>query len=160
MCEELNGLAVKVGEALRAKGWMVATAESCTGGWVAKALTDVSGSSAYVDRGFVTYTNEAKQEMLGVTGETLAAHGAVSEAVVREMAEGALRRSRAQAALAVSGIAGPTGGTPEKPVGTVWFAWALEGAETGAEVVRFDGDREAVRRRAAEHALKRLLDRL
>ena len=160
MCEELNGLAVKVGEALRAKGWMVATAESCTGGWVAKALTDVSGSSAYVDRVFVTYTNEAKQEMLGVAGETLATHGAVSEAVVREMAEGALRRSRAQAALAVSGIAGPTGGTPEKPVGTVWFAWALEGAETGAEVVRFDGDREAVRRRAAAHALNGLLERL
>ena len=160
MAEALEELALKVGEALAAKGWMVATAESCTGGWVAKALTDVAGSSAYVDRGFVTYTNEAKREMLGVAEATLKAFGAVSEAVVREMAEGALASSRAQATLAISGIAGPTGGTPEKPVGTVWFAWAVAGEETRAEVMRFDGDREAVRRRAVVHALDRLLARL
>ena len=160
MSKELNAVAVKVGEALLARGWMVATAESCTGGWVAKALTDIAGSSAYVDRGFVTYTNEAKREMLGVLDDALAAFGAVSETVVREMAAGALRNSHAQVALAISGIAGPGGGTAEKPVGTVCFAWAIEGEETTAERCRFEGDREAVRRQAAVHALERLLERL
>ncbi|GAB6044053.1 nicotinamide-nucleotide amidase [Endothiovibrio diazotrophicus] len=155
----LAALAAKVGEALLARGWMVATAESCTGGWVAKALTDVAGSSAYVDRGFVTYTNEAKEEMLGVPAETVARFGAVSGETVRAMAEGALRGSRAGIAVAISGVAGPGGGSAEKPVGTVWFAWATA-AGCAAERQWFDGDREAVRRQAVLHALQGVLTRL
>jgi len=144
--------------ALQAKGWMLATAESCTGGWIAKLCTDLPGSSAWFERGFVTYSNEAKQEMLGVQAATLAQYGAVSEPVVREMATGALAHSRAQVALSVSGIAGPGGGTDAKPVGTVCFGWAVQGGdgvvETHTETCHFDGDREAVRMQAVEYALR------
>lgn len=133
---------------------MLATAESCTGGWIAQAVTTVPGASAWFERGFVVYSNAAKEELLGVRPATLAAHGAVSEETVREMAEGALERSRAQVAVAVSGIAGPTGGTPEKPVGTVCLAWAVRSGPTRVETRRFSGDREAVRRQAVEAALE------
>src|SRR5215212_9301448 len=123
----MTTLADEVGRRLKARGGMIATAESCTGGWVAQELTAIAGSSAWFDRGFVTYSNEAKQEMLGVRAETLARHGAVSEETAAEMARGALERSRGSFALAITGIAGPTGGTAAKPVGTVCFAWALKG---------------------------------
>jgi len=155
--DDLYPLAEEVGRFLKKRGWMLATAESCTGGWVGEAVTAVSGSSAWYDRGFITYTNEAKQEMLGVSPETLAAHGAVSEATVREMAAGALQRSRAQVAVAISGIAGPTGGTPEKPVGLVWFAWAFADGRVVAERQVFSGDRREVRRQAVEVALRGVL---
>ncbi|MCB1773726.1 MAG: nicotinamide-nucleotide amidohydrolase family protein [Gammaproteobacteria bacterium] len=147
-------------QGLLARGWHVACAESCTGGGIAAAMTDLAGSSAWFDRAFVTYSNQAKQEMLGVSGETLARHGAVSRETVVEMAAGALARSAAQLSVAVSGIAGPGGGTPDKPVGTVWFAWATEGA--GAEPVcqRFDGDRAQVRAAAVDYALAGLLERV
>jgi nicotinamide-nucleotide amidase len=145
---ELYELAERVGERLRALGLMAVTAESCTGGWVAKVLTDVAGSSAWFERGFVTYSNAAKTELLGVSPQTLERFGAVSEQTVREMAEGALRHSRAQLAVAISGIAGPGGGTPQRPVGTVWFAWARHGAAPRCEQHRFSGDRGAVRRGA------------
>jgi len=139
---------------------MLATAESCTGGGVAQAITEISGSSAWFERGFVTYTNIAKVEMLGVRQTTLDAHGAVSEATVREMAEGALRHSHAHIALAVSGIAGPTGGTPEKPVGTVWFAWSLHDAETHARLHHLSGNRTEVRAQAVRIALQGILELL
>ncbi len=153
----LAGLASEVGEALRVQGLMLATAESCTGGWIAKALTDIAGSSQWFERGFVTYSNTAKEEMLAVLPETLAQHGAVSEQTVREMAEGALVHSRAQLAVAVSGIAGPGGETPDKPVGTVCFAWTRTGRATLTSTEHFAGDREAVRRRAVEGALEGVL---
>jgi len=155
---DLSQLADRLGARLAERGWQLAAAESCTGGWIAKTLTDVAGSSAWFDRGFVTYSNQAKQEMLGVRADTLAAHGAVSEAVVREMAEGALSHSRAQLAVSVSGIAGPGGGSPDKPVGTVWIAWTGAGMATRARPYCFDGDRDAVRRQAVETALQGLLD--
>ncbi len=142
--------------ALSARGWMMSAAESCTGGLVAKLCTDLAGSSAWFERGFVTYSNAAKQELLGVPEATLVAHGAVSEATVRAMAEGALAHSHAQVAVAISGIAGPSGGSAEKPVGTVWFAWAGNGA-TRVECRQFDGDRAAVREQAAACALRGLL---
>jgi nicotinamide-nucleotide amidase len=150
---ELYELAERVGAHLQALGLMAVTAESCTGGWVAKVLTDVGGSSAWFERGFVTYSNAAKTELLGVSPQTLARFGAVSEQTVREMAEGALRRSRAQLAVAISGIAGPGGGTPQRPVGTVWLAWARRGAAPHCEQHRFSGDRAAVRRGAVILAL-------
>jgi len=158
--DELYLLAETVGRALLSRGWMLASAESCTGGWISAMVTAVPGSSAWFDRGFVTYANEAKRELLGVRAETLSRHGAVSEAVVREMAAGALARSRAQAALAVSGVAGPGGGAPDKPVGTVWLAWALDSGGVTAGKYAFDGDREAVRRQAVQAALTGLLARL
>ncbi len=158
--EELEALAARLGEALRAKGWMLAAAESCTGGWAAQAITAVAGSSAWFDRGFVTYSNAAKQDMLGVRAETLAAHGAVSEATVREMAEGAVARSGAQAAFAISGIAGPAGGTADKPVGLVCFAWAVAGRPGETASLRLAGDRRAVRAQAVATALRGLLERL
>ena len=136
---------------------MLVTAESCTGGWVSEAVTMVPGSSEWFERGFVTYTNTAKQEMLGVKADTVAAHGAVSEQTVLEMAAGALAHSRGQIALSVSGVAGPTGGTPAKPVGMVCFAWALRGSEPIAVTRYFDGDREAVRRQAVIEALEGVL---
>ncbi|MBI4754725.1 MAG: nicotinamide-nucleotide amidase [Betaproteobacteria bacterium] len=154
---DLERLAAAVGEALLARGLMLATAESCTGGWVARALTAIAGSSGWFERGFVTYSNAAKQEMLGVGGDTLATHGAVSEATAREMAAGALTHSHAAVALAITGIAGPTGGSPAKPVGTVCFAWSLGGAGVHAETRCFSGDREAIRRQSVAHALARLL---
>ena len=139
---------------------MLATAESCTGGGIAQALTDISGSSAWFERGFVTYANAAKVEMLGVRQSTLDAHGAVSEATVREMAAGALQHSHAHISVAVSGVAGPTGGTPEKPVGTVWFGWAMHGGEVHARLHHLPGDRAAVREQSVQIALQGVLNML
>lgn len=156
--QELDALAEQVAAALLARGWMLATAESCTGGWVAKVCTDLAGSSRWFERGFVTYTNEAKQEMLGVEPGVLAELGAVSEATVRQMAAGALARSRAQVSLAISGIAGPAGATPFKPVGMVCLAWALRDGEVVGCTRHFDGDRGAVRRQAVAAALQGVLD--
>jgi len=130
------------------------TAESCTGGWLAKACTDLAGSSGWFDRGFVTYSNAAKQDLLGVSPTTLARHGAVSRATVLEMVAGALARSQAQWAVAISGIAGPGGGSAEKPVGTVWFAWAGPDEWRLASTIRFQGDRDAVRQQAVATALQ------
>ncbi len=143
--------------ALDAAGLTVTTAESCTGGWIAKAITDVAGSSAVFAYGIVSYSNGAKESLLGVDGETLANAGAVSEPVVTEMAEGALELSGADLGVAVSGIAGPDGGSDEKPVGTVWFAWSRRVGgeiETRTEMRRFPGDRNAVRRQTVLHALR------
>lgn len=154
----LYELAERTGQALEVRGYMLATAESCTGGWIAEAVTMIPGSSAWFERGFVTYTYVSKREMLGVKSETLEAHGAVSEPVVREMAVGALQASHAQVAVSVSGTAGPSGGTPQKPVGTVCFAWALEGSEPRTETRHLVGDREAVRRQSVVHALEVLND--
>lgn len=134
----------------------LATAESCTGGLIAAACTDLSGSSDWFERGFVSYSNEAKSTMLGVEPQLIARHGAVSEAVARAMAQGALQQSRAQVALAVTGVAGPTGGSADKPVGTVWLAWALPSGVT-SELQHFAGDRAAVRAATVQHALVRLL---
>ncbi len=154
----LEQLAFQVGTVLKRRGFKLATAESCTGGWIAKCITDVAGSSAWFDRGFVTYSNSAKMEMLGVSPETLAQHGAVSEETVREMVAGALERSQAQVAVAVSGIAGPSGGTPDKPVGLVWLAWKVKGLPCCTRELRFFGDREDVRRQAVRAALEGILD--
>ena len=153
----LYKLAERVGAALKKRQLMLTTAESCTGGWVAEAVTMVPGSSDWFERGFVTYTYISKREMLGVREETLEKHGAVAEDVVREMAEGALARSHAQVAVAVSGIAGPGGGTPEKPVGAVCFGWAMKGGKPRTATKRFSGDREAVRRQSVNHALQGVL---
>jgi nicotinamide-nucleotide amidase len=153
----LYKLAEKVGAELRRRKLMLATAESCTGGWIAEAVTMVPGSSDWFERGFVTYTYISKREMLGVKQATLAKHGAVAEAVVSEMVAGALARSHAQIAVAVSGVAGPSGGTPGKPVGTVCFAWGRKKRKPRSETRRFRGDREAVRRKSVEHALKGVL---
>jgi nicotinamide-nucleotide amidase len=158
--DALLPLARRVGAALKSRRVMLATAESCTGGWIAQAVTAVPGSSAWFERGFVTYSNEAKKEQLGVHAPTLARHGAVSEAVAREMAAGALARSRAQVALAVTGVAGPEGGTKAKPVGTVCFAWAHRGRGVASETRRFSGGRQRVRRRSVIFALEGLLQRL
>ena len=150
-------MADEVGRAARAAGWRIVTAESCTAGWIAKALTDVPGSSAWVDSGYITYSNTAKRRDVGVSARTLAEHGAVSEATVREMANGALRSAGVEMAIAVSGIAGPDGGTAGKPVGTVWFAIATpESREeaTACELRQFGGDRDSVRRQTVEHALR------
>lgn len=153
----MNLMLRQLADALQAKGWMLATAESCTGGWIAKVCTDLAGSSVWFERGFVTYSNEAKQDMLGVKAETLGQYGAVSEAVTAEMATGALRHSRAQVAVSVSGIAGPGGGSATKPVGMVCFGWAVQDGEVRTETCHFDGDREAVRLQAVEHALRGVL---
>ena len=155
----MTGLAHKVGEALKAKGLRLVTAESCTGGWVAMALTAVAGSSDWFERGYVTYSNAAKREDLGVAAETLARHGAVSEQTAREMAAGALKKGGARVALAITGVAGPTGGTPAKPVGTVCFAWT-DGSKMLSETKRFDGDRERVRRQSVERSLQGILELL
>ena len=144
---------------LLARRHLLATAESCTGGMIAAACTDLSGSSQWFERGFVTYSNEAKAEMLGVPPGLIEEHGAVSEPVARAMADGALAHSRAQVSLAVTGVAGPTGGTKAKPVGTVWFAWCV-GGETHSEMQHFAGDRAAVRTATLRYALKRLLSLL
>ena len=149
----LYQLAERVGEGLHAAGWRIATAESCTAGWIAKALTDVAGSSRWLECGYVTYSNAAKMRDLGVAARTLQAHGAVSEATVREMAEGARRVSGAEVAVAVSGIAGPDGGTAEKPVGTVWFALAAPRQDVICESCHFKGNRDQVRRQCVAHAL-------
>jgi len=151
----LASLARALGEALLARGWRAATAESCTGGWVAKAMTDVPGCSRWFGAGFVTYADEAKVRDLGVADAVLAEHGAVSEAAARAMAEGARRRAGAEVAVAVSGIAGPGGGSAAKPVGTVWFAWAFP-SSVRSEQRLFGGDRDAIRRHAVAHALEGL----
>lgn len=135
----------------------MATAESCTGGMIAAACTDLAGSSAWFERGFVTYSNAAKTELLGVDAALIAEHGAVSEPVARAMAAGAARHSQAQVAVAVTGVAGPTGGSADKPVGTVWFGFALPGLLI-SEVMHFAGDRAAVRSATVHHALTRLID--
>jgi nicotinamide-nucleotide amidase len=152
-------LAVELGAALAARGWRVATAESCTGGLVAGAITAVAGSSAWFDRGFVTYSNEAKVELLGVDPTVIAAQGAVSEATAARMAAGALARSRAMLAVAVTGIAGPDGGSAGKPVGTVCFGWAGRDAPPTAETRHFAGDRAAVREATVAAALAGLAAR-
>ncbi|MCG3200697.1 MAG: Nicotinamide-nucleotide amidohydrolase PncC [Gammaproteobacteria bacterium] len=153
----LMAVAARLGEQCIRRGWMLTTAESCTGGWIAKVMTDVPGSSRWFERGYVTYSNAAKSELLAVEPRTLSGHGAVSAATVRAMATGALAHSHAQLAVAVSGVAGPDGGSGSRPVGTVWFAYAGPGATVAAEVQRFAGDREVVRRAAVRHALRGLL---
>ena len=152
----VHQLAVRVGNKLRETRLMLTTAESCTGGMVAAAITDISGSSGWFERGFVTYSNQAKTEMIGVPAELIDKHGAVSEPVARAMAEGALRNSRAQVSLAITGVAGPGGGTETKPVGMVSFAWSNR-LHTSCETVTSKGDREQIRGQAAAHALRGLL---
>jgi nicotinamide-nucleotide amidase len=144
---------------LRERRWMLAAAESCTGGMISAACTDLAGSSDWFERGFVTYSNEAKSEMLGVDAALIEAQGAVSEVVARAMAFGAVRHSKAQVSVAVTGIAGPTGGSPQKPVGTVWFAFMVNGLLT-SETRRFDGDRAQVRLATVQHALDGLIERV
>lgn len=153
----INELALDLGIALTARGWMAATAESCTGGLIAGAITDVSGSSGWFERGFVTYSNEAKIELLGVRPEILSRFGAVSEETARAMVAGALERSRADLAVAVTGVAGPTGGTPEKPAGLVWLAWGVRGGAVEAVSRRFPGNRAAVREATVTVALDGLI---
>jgi nicotinamide-nucleotide amidase len=152
----LAELGAELGRALMARGARLAVAESCTGGWVAKVLTDTPGSSNWFEAGFVTYSNDAKERTLGVARATLDEHGAVSEPVVRAMAAGARHAAAAAAAIAVSGVAGPGGGTPDKPVGLVHFAWSLDDRDR-ADRALFSGDREAVRRQAVAHAIEGLL---
>jgi nicotinamide-nucleotide amidase len=155
----LAALALSVGRSLRRAGLTIATAESCTGGLIAKCLTDIAGSSDYFDRGWVTYSNAAKHDELGVRLATIERHGAVSEAVALAMARGALRKSPARVSIAVTGIAGPAGGSADKPVGTVWIAWGLqreEGIQAYARLFRFRGGRNAIRRQAAVAALEGL----
>lgn len=157
---EIVPLVESLAVALTARGWRLATAESCTGGWIAKCCTDRAGSSAWFERGYVTYSNDAKIEMLGVSPETLRLHHAVSVPVAREMAEGARCQSGAEVALSVTGIAGPDGGSKEKPVGTVCFAWSMSDREAWGERVQFSGDRSGIRLDSVAHALRGLLKHL
>ncbi len=157
--EETFALAARLGRTLLDRRWTIATAESCTGGLIAGAITEVAGSSAWFDRGFVTYSNPAKIELLGVRPETLDAVGAVSEATAREMAVGALARSSADIAVAVTGVAGPAGGTPEKPVGLVCFAWACRDGAVETAALHFKGGRAAVRAATVERALYGVIER-
>lgn len=156
-------LVVALAGLLQKKGWMLATAESCTGGLIGAACTELAGSSAWFERGFITYSNEAKTDLLGVDAAVIAAHGAVSEPVARTMATGAIAHSDrsvpVRVALAVTGVAGPTGGTPDKPVGTVWFGWSVDG-QVRTERRRFDGDRATVRAATVRHALHTLVELL
>jgi nicotinamide-nucleotide amidase len=154
--QDTPALVERLAELLEHKGWMMATAESCSGGLIAGACTDLPGSSNWFERGFVTYSNEAKTELLGVDAALIAAHGAVSEPVARAMAAGAVAHSLAQVSVAVTGVAGPTGGSPDKPVGTVWFGWSVDG-QVRTEHRRFDGDRAAVRAATVHHALQTLV---
>jgi nicotinamide-nucleotide amidase len=155
----MEHLAKTIGQRLKASNAVLVTAESCTGGWAAQVVTSVAGSSAWFDRGFITYSNAAKRELLGVRAETLAKHGAVSEETAREMALGALARSLGSVAVSVTGVAGPGGGTKEKPVGTVCFAWARADS-VHAETRRFSGDRESVRKQSVIRALEGVLTTL
>jgi nicotinamide-nucleotide amidase len=155
--DSLLKLAAELGETLKQRGWILALAESCTGGMAAQFVTAIPGSSAWFDRGFVTYSNAAKLEMLGVSLFTLDKHGAVSLETAKEMALGALSHSRAHIAAAITGIAGPDGGTPQKPVGRVCFAWVDTKGTQLTETRQFEGDRDAVRRQSTYHALKGLL---
>ena len=145
---------------LTASGWKMATAESCTGGWIAKCCTDLAGSSAWFECGYVTYSDVAKKDALGVDSRILQEAGSVSRAVALQMAEGARRRAGVEITVAVTGIAGPDGGTLDKPLGTVWFAWSRKDHSPDAEVVCFRGDRDAVRRQTVAHALRGLIERL
>jgi nicotinamide-nucleotide amidase len=160
MRHDLNDLSQQLANALLQQQKQLAVAESCTGGWLAKCLTDIAGSSQWFERGFVTYSNLAKQDMLGVLPETLEREGAVSEAVVREMAAGVLRHSTADLSMAISGIAGPGGGVPGKPVGTVCFGLAYKDNVIQLDTQYFEGEREDVRRQSVAHALTRLLHAL
>jgi len=155
----MRALAMRVGRRLKAKKRLLVSAESCTGGWVAQVVTSIPGSSAWFERGFVTYSNAAKRELLGVKAATLKKHGAVSEETAREMARGALARSNGDLALAVTGIAGPGGGSRDKPVGTVCFAWVYK-QQLRSETRRFPGDRESVRRKSVVRALQGVLESL
>jgi nicotinamide-nucleotide amidase len=157
---KLETLAAQLGEQLVARGEWLAAAESCTGGWLAQSVTAIAGSSNWFDRGFVTYSNAAKVDMLGVTDSTLARHGAVSEATARAMAQGVLAHSLADWSVAITGIAGPSGGTAEKPVGTVCFAWAQKNGGCEALTAHFSGDRAAVREQAVALALQGLQARI
>ena len=157
--KSLERLAAQVGELLLVNGQRLASAESCTGGWVAQCLTSIAGSSDWFERGFVTYSNEAKNEMLGVTVETLVSHGAVSEQTAAAMAVGALQRSHADWSVAITGVAGPSGGTAEKPVGWVCFAWADRDQTLETETCHFKGGREAIRAQSVAHGLTGLLQR-
>ena len=156
----LTTLATRVGARLQARHWMLATAESCTGGWVSAEMTAIAGSSAWFERGFVTYSNESKIEMLGVARDILERHGAVSEEVARAMALGAVRHSRAQIAVSITGVAGPGGGTDLKPVGLVCFGWAIGNLSQTVETKHFSGNREEVRRASVHHALQGVLAQL
>ncbi len=157
---DLEDMARRVGEQLLASARMLSTAESCTGGMVAAAMTSIAGSSAWFERGFVTYSNQSKVEMLGVAPDVIGQHGAVSIETAAAMAQGALAASHAQIALSITGIAGPGGAVDGKPVGTVCFGWAGEGLVTATETCLFAGDRDAVRRQSALHALQGVLTRL
>lgn len=159
--EVLTELSIAVGRELKSRGLLLVTAESCTGGWVGQEITAIAGSSDYYDRGFITYSNTAKRELLGVTEGTLNRFGAVSEETARAMASGALGHSPAHVALSITGVAGPGGGSPDKPVGTVCFGWAVKGRGEAQSARRvFPGDREAVRRQAVQFALEGVLERL
>ncbi len=158
--QEFERLVQNLASRLMNRGWTVATAESCTGGWIAKCCTDLAGSSAWFDRGFVTYSDRAKHDLLGVELSTLKKAGAVSKATAVQMAEGARLRAGVNAAMAVTGIAGPDGGSADKPVGMVWFAWSLQGRRSSSEVMHFRGDRDAVRRQTVVHVFSGLLDLL
>ena len=158
--DDVTRLARRLGNLARKRGVDIVAAESCTGGGVATAITRISGSAKYFERGFVTYSNDAKKEMLGVKQETLHRHGAVSEEVAIEMARGAIARSHADVSVAVTGIAGPTGGVPGKPVGTVHFAWGVRGGSVQARRFRFEGDRVAVRLQSVYVAIQGLIDLL
>jgi nicotinamide-nucleotide amidase len=154
---KLSELARRVGQGLKSAGWRLALAESCTGGWLGKVVTDVAGSSAWFECGLITYSNEAKQQLLGVTATALSRSGAVSAEVAEAMAQGALASSAANLALAVTGIAGPEGGTADKPLGLVWFALAVKHGATETLSRQFDGDRDAVRRQAVQTGLDLIL---
>jgi len=156
----MDELARSVGRGLKAANALLVTAESCTGGWAAQAITSVAGSSEWFERGFVVYSNAAKLELLGVHAETLQRHGAVSEETAAEMALGALARSKASVALAITGVAGPGGGSPDKPVGTVCFAWARAGGWSRTQTLHLPGDRESVRRQSVVRALQGVLEAL
>jgi nicotinamide-nucleotide amidase len=156
---DLSKLASHLAEAVAGSGHRLATAESCTGGWIAKCCTDLAGSSNWFERGFVCYSYASKRELLGVDAVELETQGAVSEVVARQMAAGAIANSQAELALAVTGIAGPAGGMPGKPVGTVWFAWSVNG-EVTSEARTFAGDRDAVRRQTVAHSMQGLMTRL
>lgn len=160
MTERLDALSMELGRQLTVARLMLATAESCTGGWLSKVITDIPGSSGWLDRGFVTYSNASKQDMLGVSADLIAERGAVSEEVALEMVRGTLAHSQADVAVAITGIAGPNGGTEDKPVGTVCFAWALENRAPLTQRVQFAGNREEVRHQSVRLALERLLELL
>ncbi len=156
--QDLDIIALNACLKLKDKGLKISTAESCTGGWVGKALTDVSGSSDWFECGFITYSNQSKMSLLNVDEKEIGLHGAVSEQVVKAMSIGALDNSIADVSISVSGIAGPGGGTVDKPVGTIWFGWCVRGCTPITELMLFSGDRETIRRQTVEHSLSRLIE--